>query len=192
MILTTQGRCFLPLKYVSDILQTEEAFTMKEYKHTHAHTHTHTHTHTHRVLQQQQITGLSMWGSYEDTIVLHKEAKIELDWWEQNLDLNARMVHTVHCPTDSNPIRCFQVRLGSSVPRTISWRPLVTRGKKGAYQPSRIESSSYGYIDFRRETKTRVNSPADGQSGCISVHKKSGGYIESKNEPSEKRIVGNF
>ena len=40
------------LKYVSDILQTEEAFTVEEYKpthtHTHAHnTHTHTHTHTH-------------------------------------------------------------------------------------------------------------------------------------------------
>ena len=31
------------LKYVSDILQTEEALTMEEYKHTHTHTHTHTH-----------------------------------------------------------------------------------------------------------------------------------------------------
>ena len=30
------------LKYVSDILQTEEAFTVEEYKHTHTHTHTHT------------------------------------------------------------------------------------------------------------------------------------------------------
>ena len=29
------------LKYVSDILQTEEAFTVKGYKHTHTHTHTH-------------------------------------------------------------------------------------------------------------------------------------------------------
>ena len=29
------------LKYVSDILQTEEAFTVEEYKHTHTHTHTH-------------------------------------------------------------------------------------------------------------------------------------------------------
>ena len=27
------------LKYVLDILQTEEAFTMEEYKHTHTHTH---------------------------------------------------------------------------------------------------------------------------------------------------------
>ena len=40
------------LKYVSDILQTEEAFTMEEYTHTythtHAQTHTHTHTHTHK------------------------------------------------------------------------------------------------------------------------------------------------
>ena len=86
-----------------------------------------------------------------------------------------RTVHPVHCPTDGNPIRCFQVRLGGSVPRTISWGPLVTRGKKGAYQPSRIESSSYGCIDFRRQIKTRVNSLADGQSGCISIHKKNGG-----------------
>ena len=30
------------LKYVLDILQTEEAFTVDEYKHTHTHTHTHT------------------------------------------------------------------------------------------------------------------------------------------------------
>ena len=37
------------LKYVSDILQTEEAFTMEEYTHTHTYTHpcTNTHTHTH-------------------------------------------------------------------------------------------------------------------------------------------------
>ena len=35
------------LKYVLDILQTEEAFTVEEHKHTHAHTHTHTHTYTH-------------------------------------------------------------------------------------------------------------------------------------------------
>ena len=34
------------LKYVLDILQTEEAFTVKEYTHTRTHTHTHTHTHT--------------------------------------------------------------------------------------------------------------------------------------------------
>ena len=27
------------LKYVSDILQTEEAFTVEEYKHTHTHTY---------------------------------------------------------------------------------------------------------------------------------------------------------
>ena len=35
------------LKYVLDILQTEEAFMLEEYKHTHTHTHTRTHTHTH-------------------------------------------------------------------------------------------------------------------------------------------------
>ena len=34
------------LKHVSDILQTEEAFTVEEY----THTHTHTHTHTYRVV----------------------------------------------------------------------------------------------------------------------------------------------
>ena len=34
------------LKYVLDILQTEEAFTVEEYKQTHTHTHTHTHTYT--------------------------------------------------------------------------------------------------------------------------------------------------
>ena len=39
-------------------------------------------------LQQQQITGLSMRGSYKDTIVLHKEAKMDLDWWMQNQNLN--------------------------------------------------------------------------------------------------------
>ena len=33
--------------YVSDILQTEEAFMVKEYIHTHIHTYIHTHTHTH-------------------------------------------------------------------------------------------------------------------------------------------------
>ena len=32
----------MPLKYVLDMLQSEEAFTGEEYKHTHTHTHTHT------------------------------------------------------------------------------------------------------------------------------------------------------
>ena len=41
-----------------------------------------------RSLQQQQNIGLSMRGSYEDTTVLQKEAKMEQDWWVQNLDLN--------------------------------------------------------------------------------------------------------
>ena len=47
-----------------DVLLTEEAFTVEEYKHTHTHTHTHTHararahTHTHTNTQnQQQNTG---------------------------------------------------------------------------------------------------------------------------------------
>ena len=51
LIFTTQDRSSSPLKYVLDILQTEEAFTVEEYRdthtHTHAHTHTHTYTHTH-------------------------------------------------------------------------------------------------------------------------------------------------
>lgn len=73
------------------------------------------------------------------------------------------------------------------MPRVINWGPLVTIEKEGTYQPSRIKSSSYGCTDFRRETKTRVNSLAD---GCISVHKKNGEYNESKNQPNELRIVG--
>ena len=36
----------IPLMYVSDILQTEETFTVKEYTHARARAHTHTHTHT--------------------------------------------------------------------------------------------------------------------------------------------------
>ena len=36
------------LKYVLDILQTEEVFTVKKYKHKHTYTHTHTHTHANR------------------------------------------------------------------------------------------------------------------------------------------------
>ena len=42
------------LKNVSDILQTEEAFTV-EYKHTHTHTHTHTHKHTHTLIIEISI-----------------------------------------------------------------------------------------------------------------------------------------
>ena len=58
MILTTQDCWSIPLNYVLDTLQTEEAFTVKEYKdrqtdrqtdrHTHTHTHTHAHTRTHK------------------------------------------------------------------------------------------------------------------------------------------------
>ena len=41
-------RSLIPtLKYVLGILQTEEAFTVEEYKHTNTHTHTHTHSHIH-------------------------------------------------------------------------------------------------------------------------------------------------
>ena len=46
------------LKYVLDILQTKEAFTVEEYKHTHTHTHTrararaHAHTHIQTLVQE--------------------------------------------------------------------------------------------------------------------------------------------
>ena len=86
-----------------------------------------------------------------------------------------RMVHTVNCPTDSNPIQCFQVRLGA-----------VCTGESGGLWSQeekrehinllelKISTNSFGFIDFLRETKTRVNSLADGQSDYISVHEKNG------------------
>ena len=37
----------MSLKYISDILQTEEVFTVEEYTYTHTHTQTHTQTHSH-------------------------------------------------------------------------------------------------------------------------------------------------
>ena len=115
-----------------------------------------------------------MRGSYEDTIFT-QGGKNGTRLMDTESGSEQRTVHTVHCPTDGNPIQCFQVRLGSSVPRTIAGELLVTRGRKETYQPSRIESSSYGCIDFWRESEIRVNSLADGQLGCISVHKKNDG-----------------
>ena len=55
-----------------------------------------------RGLQQQQITGLNMRESYEDTIVLHKETKMELVWWVQNLDLNHGLSSAPQIVTQSN------------------------------------------------------------------------------------------
>ena len=37
----------MPLKYVEDILQTEDVLTVEEYTDTHTHTRTRTHTHAH-------------------------------------------------------------------------------------------------------------------------------------------------
>lgn len=69
----------------------------------------------------------------------------------------------------------------------INWGSLITRQKKRAYQPSRIQSSSYGCNGFRRETKNRVNSLGDGQSCCISVHTKIGGSVnQKKNQVSDE------
>ena len=44
IILITQDRWSVPSSMSQTSLQTEEAFTVKEYKHTNTHTHTHTHT----------------------------------------------------------------------------------------------------------------------------------------------------
>ena len=46
------------LKYVSNILQTEEAFTVEEYKPTHTHTDTHAHTHTHTHTHTKELNVL--------------------------------------------------------------------------------------------------------------------------------------
>ena len=62
----------------------------------------------------------------------------------------------------------------------INWGPLITRQKKRAYQPSRIQSNSYGCNGIRREIKNKVNSLGDGQSCCISVHTKIGGSVNKK------------
>ena len=45
------------LKYVPDILQTEEAFTVKGYKHTHTHTHTET---SQLICRPNQLAGFYM------------------------------------------------------------------------------------------------------------------------------------
>ena len=42
IILTTQDRWSVPSSMSKTLLQTKEAFMVKEYKHTHTHTHTHT------------------------------------------------------------------------------------------------------------------------------------------------------
>ena len=46
------------LKYVLDILQTEEAFTVEEYKHTHTHTHTHVSNKCNNFKLRQRIVSL--------------------------------------------------------------------------------------------------------------------------------------
>ena len=56
------------LKYVLDILQTEEAFAVEEY------THTHTHTHTHR--NHTEICSANQWtGFYMITASVMKELR---------------------------------------------------------------------------------------------------------------------
>ena len=53
------------LKYVSDILQREEAFTVEEHKHTYTYTHTHTHANT----NTKSTWGHESLGQSKDTFV---------------------------------------------------------------------------------------------------------------------------
>ena len=129
-----------------------------------------------RRLQQQQITGLSI--LHKRIIQRHKcvtqRGKNGSGLVGAESASEQRTVHIAHYPIDSNPIWCFQDRLGSSVLRGISQRPWITKGKKEAYQPHWIKSSSYGCNDFRIETKPKVSPLTDGQSGSISIHEKNG------------------
>ena len=61
------------LKYVLDILQTEEAFTVEEYKHTHTRARARTHTHTHTCHHQMNVprTFNLCWSSSRYTIKVH-------------------------------------------------------------------------------------------------------------------------
>ena len=47
IILAAQDRWSVPSSMSNTMLQVEETFMVKEYRHTHTHTHTHTHAHTH-------------------------------------------------------------------------------------------------------------------------------------------------
>ena len=72
--------------------------------------------------------------------MLQKEAKIELDWWVQNLELNNRRL--ILSTAQQIVIRFSASKSGwAAVPQVQSaWGLLVGRGRKSWYQPSRIES----------------------------------------------------
>ena len=50
----------MPLKYVEDILQTEDVLTVEEYTDTHTHAHAHTHTYTHTYAQTYRRSQLTV------------------------------------------------------------------------------------------------------------------------------------
>ena len=88
-----------------------------------------------------------------------------------------RMVHTVNCHTDSNPIQCFQVRVGAVCQGKSAGGPWSQEERREHINllELKISTNSFGFIYFCRETKIRVNSLADGQSDCINVHEENGG-----------------
>ena len=98
-----------------------------------------------RDLQQQQITGLFMRGSYEDTIVLHKEAKMELDWWVQNLDLNNRQYILSTAP---------QIVIQSDASKS-GWRA-VCQGQSAGGPWSQEERRGHMVVSIHLQTDNKV------------------------------------
>ena len=64
-----------------------------------------------------------------------------------------RTVHTVHCPTDSNPIRCFQVRLGSSVPRETIWGPWSQEERREPINLLELKTAQMAVMTFAERLK---------------------------------------
>ena len=82
----------------------------------------------------------------------------------------------------------LQSQAGDQCAKDNQLGALVTRGKKGAYQPSRIGTTSYGSIDFRRETKTRVNSLQMDNQAALACIRKMGGTVNQKMDQLSKEL----
>ena len=118
-----------------------------------------------RIMQRQQILGLSTEENNDSLITLTEEVKGELNLWVQKLSSNKKKDLSFSFTKTSNSMRCVFKRMGSLLSGTKNWGILESFGKEILYKYFGTECCEIHNFDFYLHvSKGEINSYSNEQN----------------------------
>ena len=118
---------------------------------------------TSSVSNNSKTADLPITKNFNSMIVLTEEARKELEWWVENLQLTKGKTLINPQPPNNNINRCFFRRLGGG-------RGLLPRSKEEAYLDMSGEKRSYKYFRTAGSEVCNINFFSFASQSSITIH----------------------